>query len=317
MGSRVVTNLKIENDPKTSMAEAELLNEYEQKRAARIALRDAELRKLGIPTLVGHIIATATEAKTKKAKPKKPKKPTTTTKQQRPATIRRSSRLLEASQKPKEETTEQKYRRELGEAIVNEQCPLCHAVLLKGHAAHLQSCTGERKRKPPSVSKREAEEFSELTEEERRDSHKRMMVRMKALELAGLISCDQDEAVFQVQGSKGTPYIVKLNDDKHRCTCLDHRFRRHNCKHICLVLQQLGILDDGADGGGKRHPQEAWRAAVHDRLDQLLANQHDQDEEEEKEVKGDGKEKPKKKMIKIVKEEDVPNEDADIAAKFL
>jgi len=283
------------------MAEAELLNEYEQKRAARIALRDAELRKLGIPTLVGHIIATATEAKTKKAKPKKPKKPTTTTtKQQQPATIRRSSRLLEASQNPQEETTEQRYQRELGEAIVNEQCPLCHAVLLKGHAAHLQSCTGERKRKPPSVSKREAEEFAELTEEERRDSHKRMMVRMKALELAGLINCDQDEAVFQVQGSKGTPYIVRLNNDKHGCTCLDHRFRRHNCKHICLVLQQLGILDDGDGVGGKRHPQEAWRTAVHDRLDQLLTNQHEHDEEEEKEqeeeeVKSDGMEKPKKK----------------------
>ena len=48
---------------------------------------------------------------------------------------------------------------------------------------------------------------------------------------------------FIVIGSRGNHYTVKLQDGLHSCECMDWRFRRHHCKHICLVLSQLGILD--------------------------------------------------------------------------
>lgn len=41
----------------------------------------------------------------------------------------------------------------------------------------------------------------------------------------------------------GNHYVVRLNDQKNTCTCLDHRFRRHDCKHIRLIHEQMGIAD--------------------------------------------------------------------------
>jgi len=77
----------------------------------------------------------------------------------------------------------------------------------------------------------------------------------------GLVDFSEDAAKFIVIGSKGDPYTITLADDKHKCTCLDHRFRRHNCKHICLVLSQLGVLDDPSK----------WHSGVEAQLHQLIA----------------------------------------------
>lgn len=44
-------------------------------------------------------------------------------------------------------------------------------------------------------------------------------------------------------GSTGKHYTVTLEDERQACECADYRFRRHHCKHLRLVLQQLGIPD--------------------------------------------------------------------------
>lgn len=48
-------------------------------------------------------------------------------------------------------------------------------------------------------------------------------------------------------GSTGNKYVVTLSDDKHSCKCMDFRIRRRECKHIKLVLQQLGVA---------KHPED-------------------------------------------------------------
>jgi hypothetical protein len=41
----------------------------------------------------------------------------------------------------------------------------------------------------------------------------------------------------------GTHYRVELTDAKRKCQCVDHRIRKHDCKHIRLLLQSLGIAN--------------------------------------------------------------------------
>lgn len=189
--------------------------------------------------------------------------------------LRRSRRLQEAAERPPavEETAEQRFDRELGEFIVNGVCPRCGRVIEKNHRAHLLSCSGEAKpsRSVPGYSAMDRELLAGLTEEEKKDSKKRTLARMKALDMSGLIDYTPEYAKFLVIGSKGDPYTVTLSDEKHKCTCLDHRFRRHNCKHILLVLSLLGTLEDPS----------AWRPAVENKLDELMAESkvHEDDEE--------------------------------------
>ena len=52
---------------------------------------------------------------------------------------------------------------------------------------------------------------------------------------------------FAVIGSTGRHYNVELADDRHTCQCPDFRVRHRACKHIKLVLQQLGISEDSKD----------------------------------------------------------------------
>jgi hypothetical protein len=49
----------------------------------------------------------------------------------------------------------------------------------------------------------------------------------------------------------GNHYTVTLTDPSHTCTCPDYRFRRHDCKHISLCLQQLGVFE-------RPHPEVRW-----------------------------------------------------------
>ena len=48
-------------------------------------------------------------------------------------------------------------------------------------------------------------------------------------------------------GSTGRHYTVELADERHTCQCPDFRMRRRACKHIKLVLQQLGISENSQD----------------------------------------------------------------------
>jgi hypothetical protein len=178
--------------------------------------------------------------------------------------LRRSRRNRNVVKKEKEETAEERFEREVGEFIVDGECPKCGNILEKGHRSHLRSCGGPKARAGDGSTKGysllDKELLSELTEEERKDSKKRMMARMKALAISNLVDFTPEAATFIVLGSKGTPYTVTLADEKHKCTCLDHRFRRHNCKHICLCLDQVGALEDPS----------TWKGAVECSLDDLI-----------------------------------------------
>lgn len=181
-----------------------------------------------------------------------------------PGGARRSKRIRDIESRPKEveETAEAKYERQLGEFIVDGECPKCGKIYEKGHRAHLLSCGGPR---APSSTKgysaMDRKLLADLTEEDKKDSKKRMLARMKALALSGLVDFTPEAAKFIVIGSKGDPYTVTLADEKHKCTCLDHRFRRHNCKHICLVLSQVGALEN----------PEMWHSAVEAQMEELIA----------------------------------------------
>lgn len=49
-----------------------------------------------------------------------------------------------------------------------------------------------------------------------------------------------------------TLYVCRtmLTDEARKCQCMDHRIRKHDCKHIKLILTQLGVVDK---------PGDAWR----------------------------------------------------------
>lgn len=45
----------------------------------------------------------------------------------------------------------------------------------------------------------------------------------------------------------GKHYKVEFSDEKRKCACVDHRIRKHDCKHIRLMLQTLGVQDNPSD----------------------------------------------------------------------
>lgn len=85
---------------------------------------------------------------------------------------------------------------------------------------------------------------AQMSAEERKDLRKRTLARMKQLSLENLVELSEDGAKFVVLGSTGNHYTVTLSSQQQSCQCMDYRFRRHHCKHICLALSHLGILDD-------------------------------------------------------------------------
>ena len=61
-------------------------------------------------------------------------------------------------------------------------------------------------------------------------------------------------------GSTGSKYVVTLAAERHSCQCMDFRIRQRECKHIRLVLQQLGVA---------KHPQD-WHQVCGLRCHQML-----------------------------------------------
>lgn len=242
---------------------------------------------LGLPAIVRTIEGLAgVPAKPPAAKrPKKEKKPAAPKIKAEPSAEeegeaeggpRRSARIRGAVTRVKEEeeAAEERFERQVGEFIVDGTCPKCHRVYEKGHRAHLRACEGPRPAPGDGTARgysaMDRELLAELSEEERKDSKKRMLARMKALSIGNLVDFTPEAAKFIVIGSKGDPYTVTLADEKHKCTCLDHRFRRHNCKHICLVLSQVGALEDPS----------TWRGAVESKIDDLIKRGGEEIEDE-------------------------------------
>lgn len=223
------------------------------------------LRALGIPKLAKKLDSLVDSGQTKAPKPKNKRKHKSKAVKLEEDVIRigprRSSRLQVKSENPDEEkeTVEEKFNRQLGEFLVNETCPKCGKVYQKGHKRHLINCSGP-KSEQSRIASRDRELLSELNEEDLKDERKRMLARTKALNLDGLVDFNKEAATFIVIGSRGDPYSIKLSNSKNTCTCLDHRFRRHDCKHILLVLSQLGILDEPS----------LWYKAVEAHLGELV-----------------------------------------------
>ena len=48
------------------------------------------------------------------------------------------------------------------------------------------------------------------------------------------------DSIFVVKSSSGHGYLVKRGPRIMTCTCKDHLFRSHDCKHITAVQQLLG-----------------------------------------------------------------------------
>lgn len=252
---------------------------------------------MGIPSIVRSIENIAGV----QAKPPAPKKPRAPKK--KPATpphikqedtveggnaeqqpgVRRSTRIRNPPTRAKthikteeeQEKEEEEFEEALDQFEDDNVCPRCQRVIKKGHRYHLMNCTGHPEPKPSRATYRgysamDRELLADLTEEEKKDEKKRLKARMKALSLSNLINYSDEKAEFIVLGSKGDPYMITLNDTKHKCTCLDHRFRRHNCKHICLVLSELGVLDAPED----------WKRGVDEKMDELIAKMEKEREEE-------------------------------------
>lgn len=59
---------------------------------------------------------------------------------------------------------------------------------------------------------------------------------------------------FVVLGSTANHYYVRLRDEKHVCDCIDHKSRRHDCKHIRLILTSLGL-----GRTANTSPNSSWR----------------------------------------------------------
>ena len=242
----------------------------------RIQRNRERLLALGIPSLskklhdLNAITSLQKPSEVQKAKKKAEKKKSKQQSVSDSAATRRSTRLQgkvkQEEIEQQQESTEEKFKRELGVFIVEGTCPKCGKVYQKGHRRHLLNCAGPKRPSTASgYSKRDKELLADLTEEERMDERKRMIARTKALALDGLVNFDKEEATFIVIGSRGDPYVIKLNDIKRTCTCLDHRFRRHDCKHILLVLSQLEILEE----------PEKWHSAVGKHLGEIARKKED------------------------------------------
>ena len=65
-----------------------------------------------------------------------------------------------------------------------------------------------------------------------------------------LPACSICQTCYKTACSTGNHYTVKLNDERHTCRCVDFccRGRQRPCKHLTLVMQQLGMTRDNPKG---------------------------------------------------------------------
>lgn len=64
--------------------------------------------------------------------------------------------------------------------------------------------------------------------------YKRALSELIHFEYKGV---DEETEIFEVIGTTGNPYQVKIGSEtKSECTCQDHQMRRKLCKHIMCIL---------------------------------------------------------------------------------
>ncbi len=243
----------------------------------RIQRNKERLSALHIPSLASRI---APESKGIHKKRKDPQKKKT----EEVGGFRRSSRIrakVEDDVVVKTETVEDEFERLLGEFIIDGQCPKCSKVYQKGHRRHLLNCSGAPA--PPSRSRIDRQLLTGLSEEDKKNERKKMLARMSALSLSGLDEFTDDFATIGVYGSTGRRYVVTFQDGgdsleykdfPRKCQCIDSRCRRRDCKHICLVMQLLGIDLDIS----REEFNATWRNLVNDNMKDLIIGEADLDD---------------------------------------
>ncbi|KAK9801344.1 hypothetical protein WJX73_007385 [Symbiochloris irregularis] len=232
------------------------LNEYEQQRERTIERNRARLLALGIPGLVNAVTEDVQKNSAPKKKAAKRKRDTS-----QPS---RQSRRLHGEDAPEQD--------ELALFKINGDCPFCGKVLQQGHKAHLERCIDSGRPRLDALREQanveedplDAEELRQIELTKEAERIKRQDEKLHELELSGLVDFSEEHAEFMVQGSKGKHYKVALQDEKQTCQCMDYRLRRHACKHIRLVLTQLGIVDAASE----------WHEAVVGKLKQLESSDH-------------------------------------------
>ncbi|CAL5223846.1 g6429 [Coccomyxa viridis] len=239
--------------------EQEKLTPYELQRQRLIEQNRRRLIELGIPAAVAGLNNAVTQhkppaKKREKRKPKERKQPT-----------RASSRL-------KGEGAAEDEASELALFVINGDCPRCGKVLSQGFKQHLGWCKGRRQEAQDSRDAEGEEGADDELDEEEEDEQElaaieaskeaertqRMDKKLSSLHLDGLVDFSEAEAKFIVLGSTKKHYTVTLSDARHTCQCVDFRIRKHNCKHIRLVLTQLDIAHSPGD----------WKQAVEKKLDE-------------------------------------------------
>lgn len=211
--------------------------DYEQARLDIIARNKARLQALGVTAAVQDLTNTIQA-------PKQPQKQKSAAQKRFSApagTVRRSKRLRvpdEDAENTPEDNELSDEAIELAKFQIDGTCPKCGKVVTKGHASHLENCMGTTKRsrsmKEYTIGELVALEADKIEKQEK---------KLLELELGGLVKVDDEKAVFLIVGSKGRQYEVELSDTKRKCQCIDHRIRKHDCKHIKLLLRSLGIAD--------------------------------------------------------------------------
>lgn len=212
--------------------------EYEKERDEHVRRNRERLKDIGISTTISTMESSFRKRKSRESKQVAPKRrkdiDETEGLGRRPFT--RSQ--VEASDRKKRNEGRQvlkqseTFKKQLGEFLVTGVCPKCHGNYERAHTRHLKTCKG-KDRIPKTKKKGEAKDSKPSNN---------IDARIMQLFFNGVRDFNGMLANYSVTGSSGNIYTVTFSEDgKRKCTCLDHRFRRRDCKHILLVMKILGI----------------------------------------------------------------------------
>mmetsp|Transcript_2304 Transcript_2304/g.4688 ORF Transcript_2304/g.4688 Transcript_2304/m.4688 type:complete len:233 (-) Transcript_2304:289-987(-) len=227
------------------------LSDYELERERLIARNRERLQELGIPGAASRLkpAVSSSISRSNNHKPAKPKPKRKAIADPLDNPTRRSTRLRAQS----EPNSEIAGADELGQLIVDGLCPRCGLEMrasgsnLEKCTQHLALCTGLKEVYRPPISNSK--------------THRSWEERIAELELNGIVEFTDELATFVVVGSTGKHYQVSLSAENQTCQCIDHRIRRHACKHIRLILEKIGLDVTTAD---------QWHSAVDSHFKKML-----------------------------------------------
>lgn len=223
-----------------------LLTEYEREREALIARNRARMAELGI-TGLAQKAGLPPQQPTKKRPAHVAKKPPSSPS---PSTLHKKRHRVEESELS--EPTRRSTRRSTrggGGGDADAQDEEVAAPSLDELEAIERGRSRATPRSPRAPSGRSMEErVLELEELNPAISQLVEWTDAKTAEATGEDDDDDEgdvpaSAEFVVIGSKGNHYRVVLGGDRHTCGCMDWKLRgrQRHCKHICLLLDQLGL----------------------------------------------------------------------------